>query len=217
MENHRQKGSETELPASVPPEAAVAETRRRLLKAGVPIVLTLASRPVLAWHCKSPSAWGSEQINPHTSLKPGHDAGALPDESWTINNWINNTSRAGLGQPWNVLGLDTTHPNNANYYKKYKVSTLFAGLNIPIGLNGTEFVWDYISHHAASFQTYMIVARLNYKLIVDIRKCLTSYGGSDELNRMATGSYSPPNIPNVLWNQSDIMSYLQNNWIVVPS
>ena len=47
-------------------ELKKAASRRRLLKTGVsvaPIVLTLASRPVLAWHCKSTSAWGSEQLN----------------------------------------------------------------------------------------------------------------------------------------------------------
>lgn len=48
--------------ASIEAGAVRNAGRRRLLKSGLataPVVLTLSSRPVLAWHCRSPSAVGS--------------------------------------------------------------------------------------------------------------------------------------------------------------
>ncbi len=47
---------------NAPPTPVVASTRRRFLKGGLsvaPVLLTLHSRPVLAWQCQSPSAFCS--------------------------------------------------------------------------------------------------------------------------------------------------------------
>ena len=71
------------------PTVEAPARRRMLLKSigtGSAVVASLASRPAYAWHCQSPSAWGSAQINPNTSLKnnPGHTS--YVDETWTISN-----------------------------------------------------------------------------------------------------------------------------------
>ncbi|MDE2298344.1 MAG: hypothetical protein KGK18_09270, partial [Burkholderiales bacterium] len=56
--------------------------RRRLLKLGatsVPVTLTLTSRPVLAWHCNTTSAWGSAQMMPNNSTTLRNTATQLAD------------------------------------------------------------------------------------------------------------------------------------------
>ena len=84
-------------------------SRRRLIKLGsaaVPVVATLVSRPALAWHCKSPSAWGSEIINPNTSLRTNAGHQSYPDETWYITDWRDNIARSSAGygnKPWAVL------------------------------------------------------------------------------------------------------------------
>ena len=55
-------GRRTSLPQGTPPIGAPAVARRRILKggaAGVPVLLTLASRPVLGTTCSTASAYGS--------------------------------------------------------------------------------------------------------------------------------------------------------------
>lgn len=84
---------------------ARGKARRKLLGKGVSAVaVTLASKPVLAWHCRTPSVWGSMAMNPSTSLmKNESHLDGIADESWYIVNWRSNTARAGLGAPWDVL------------------------------------------------------------------------------------------------------------------
>lgn len=86
-------------------------SRRKLLRkatlVGLPAVATLASRPVLAWHCRTPSMWGSMVINPATSLRTntGHQTG-YKDETWTIVNWGRNQGRVEIlsgKAPWDYL------------------------------------------------------------------------------------------------------------------
>lgn len=191
-------------------DSPVGTARRRMLKKGVglaPIVLTLASRPVLAWHCKSPSAWGSEQLDPTTSLatNPGHTE--YVDETWTISNWKNNTSRAGLGKPWAKLGFGDTNWN------KVKVGYLLSlGLTVPPGLDTNKKMVDFLGGSGGnSFQRTVVVAQLNGYLLPSVRNCISIA----TLKQMATGTYSPPHLSEV-WHESDIVQYLQNNWIATP-
>ena len=205
------------IPADI---AARFSKRRRFMMLGassVPVALTLTSRPVLAWHCNSTSAWGSEQIRPNHSTIARNDDNELPDESWTIANWQQNTTRAGLQNPWAALGLQTTKSNKSDYYKNYKVSQLYAPYGgIPTGLSGNDGVWDKITN-GTTFQKYMLVARLNSKFVTNIRTCLKNSNHVDQLVLMASGRYSPTNLPGKIWNQTDIISYLNNNWIVRPN
>ena len=211
-------------------DSQVATGRRRLIKLGaatVPVVLTLASRPVLAWHCKSPSAWGSEQINPNTSLKtnPGHNSYA--DETWTIVNWRDNTARSAVGttsKPWSKLYTkypclknDSCNLNQIGIaWSSITVARLFAKVPIarPAGLTDTTTIKTVLTS-GTDFQKYIICAQLNYLLLQslnDMDLCITF----EELKKMATGVYSPPNMPTVTWTATDIVSYLHNNWFTRP-
>ena len=200
--------------------------RRRLIKLGglaAPVALTLNSRPVMAWHCNTTSAWGSAQINPNQSTTARNLANQQINETWTIANWKNNTSRAGLGLPWRALGLSfglpiqTTEPSKPHYYKNLTVGWLFAHVGaIPAGLSSGDKLWEKING-GSQWQKYMIVARLNTRLINNVQSCLTSSTRVDQLKLMSTGTFAPDNLTGVVWNQSMIIQYLNANYIVVPS
>jgi len=207
---------------------ALPASRRRLLRQGAAVVaVTLVSRPVLAWHCKSPSAWGSEQLNPNTSLKTNAGHNQYADETWTITNWVQNTSRNGFGQPWAKLKskypslYDKTTKTSYQFdYTKVSVGKLFSVVSVlarPGGMSDSAKVKDILSF-GTDLQKYTIVAQLNYLLLAplappnDLDRCVTLV----ELKEMATGVYTPPNMPNVVWGPAQIKDYLYNNWIVVP-
>ncbi|MEW5786981.1 MAG: hypothetical protein AB1899_03905 [Pseudomonadota bacterium] len=208
----------------------VALGRRRMIKIGataVPVIMTLASKPVLAWHCKSPSAWGSEQINPNTSLinNPGHASYA--DETWTITNWRDNTKRSAVGytdKPWSKLYsaypcLKNTSCNlsqSGTSWDMITVSKLFSVVPIarPSGLSDTATVKTVLTS-GTNFQKYIICSQLNYLLLAsknEMDNCISM----DELKKMATGLYTPPGLGGVTWVEADIVSYLNNNWFTRP-
>ncbi|MBK1679323.1 hypothetical protein [Rhodocyclus tenuis] len=208
-------------------EEGVAHSRRRLFRQGAAVVaVTLVSRPVLAWHCKSPSAWGSEQLNPNTSLKTNAGHASYADETWTIDNWVNNTSRNNFGQPWGKLKssyskvYDKTNKTGGQFdFRKVTVGKLFStvgALTRPSGMSDTDIVVNVLN--TKDFRSYVIVAQLNYLLLAplatpnDLDRCVTLV----ELKEMATGTYTPPNMRHVVWGQGQIIEYLNNNWIVVP-
>jgi hypothetical protein len=197
-------------------------SRRRLIKLGgvaAPVALTLTSRPVMAWHCNTTSAWGSAQINPNQSTTARNLHNQLVDETWTIANWKDNTTRAGLPMPWTSLGnargvaIQTTNPSGANYYKNLTAAWLFSSVGLPTGVAGTDKLWDKICN-GSQWQKYMIVARMNTILVANVKSCLTSSTHVDQLRLMSTGSYSPSNLGGVVWNQAMIMQYLEANYIV---
>ena len=225
MQNEHSQEETLAKEAISPVQPSRASARRRLLKRGVaaaPVLLTLASRPVLAWHCKSPSAWGSEQLNPHTSLATNEGHKKWADETWTISNWVSNSDRLGVGNPWAKLyaKYNGIKNNSGQFdYTKVTVAKLFGnvpGLGRPSGLSNSAYVKVVLSS-GTDFQKYIIVAQLNYILLAplaspyDLDRCVTLA----ELKKMASGSYSPPNV-SFVWNQTDIVSYLFNNWIIQP-
>ncbi len=201
-----EKGSQSGL-------AADGLRRRRLLKAGATgasVALTLTSRPARAWHCNSTSAWGSAQLAPTTSTTARNTSHELTDECWSITEWVNNTSHGGLGQPWPHLGCTNNGQINA-----YSVGTLYKPYGgIPTGLTGTDLLMNKLKG-GTQFQKYMLVARLNAKLVPNVQTCLST-NLADQLPLMASGSYSPPNLPHVVWNQTDIINYLTANYLVQP-
>lgn len=207
--NNQAEKRDTAENGAGPADHPAVPARRRLLKGGAslaPIVLTLASRPVLAWHCKSPSAWGSEQLNPTTSLATNQGHASYADETWTIYNWKTNTSRASLGTPWSRLGYNSTN------WKQVKLLNLQSlGLTMPPGVDINKKVVDFLGT-GTEFQKTIVVAQLNCYLLSSVRNCVSL----TELKKMASGSYSPPHL-DVTWNQNDIIVYLQSNWIAVPS
>lgn len=210
--NNRRQENLTVENATEPAKAPVTPTRRRLLKSGIglaPIVLTLASRPVLAWHCKSPSAWGSEQLDPATSLRTNQGHNSYADETWTISNWKNNTTRAGLPLPWRTLGY-----SNGSWEDVKLMHLQSRGVVIPTGADTSRKVVRFLGSSSGSgteFQKTVIVAQLNALLLSSVQNCITLA----ELNKMASGMYSPPHV-DVIWYKQDIVKYLQSNWIAVP-
>ncbi|MFY8044421.1 MAG: hypothetical protein ACOVOD_16000 [Rhodoferax sp.] len=225
------EGKKTIPSESSPIEAVIAPegqadkhltSRRRLIKLGgvaAPVALTLTSRPVMAWHCNTTSAWGSAQINPNASTTARNKKNELVDETWTIENWKHNTTRAGLPSPWTALGqsfnvnIQTSNPSGANYYKNFTAAWLFASVGLPTGIGAHDKLWDKICN-GSQWQKYMIVARMNTRLITNVKSCLTSSTHVDQLRLMATGTYSPSNLGGVVWNQAMIIQYLEQNWIV---
>lgn len=209
--NEQVNASEKKTPPEEAEAATVdqkAQSRRRLLKQGTrvaPVLLTLASRPVLAWHCKSPSAWGSEQLNPATSLATNQGHASYADETWTISNWRTNTGRAGLGRPWQRLGFG----NNWTQVKLQKLEEK-KGLVIPAGVDKHMTVVSFLTA-GTGFQQTVVVAQLNGMLLSSLGNCITL----SEIKQMARGTFSPPNV-SVVWGPSEIVHYLRNNWIAVP-
>lgn len=214
--------------APVPDRHPIASpSRRRLIKLGtaaVPVIATLSSRPALAWHCQSTSAWGSEQINPTTSLKNKVGHQSYPNEAWYISDWRDNLARSAAGYtnaPWEVLNAKyptlndkTTRTNGKFDYKKVTVAKLqatVAGLNFA-NASGQATV-KYVLTNGSDLQKSLIVAQLNYILLSplsrnELEKCLPP----GELQKMASGSYSPSGL-GVTWDSVKIKQYLFDNWI----
>jgi hypothetical protein len=209
-DNLQPRAADPGLPSGL---AADGLKRRRLLKAGATgasVALTLTSRPARAWHCNSTSAWGSAQLAPTTSTTARNTTHQLTDECWSLTEWVNNTSHGALGQPWPHLGCNTTSQINS-----YTVGTLYAPYGgIPAGLTGTNQLMNKLKY-GTQFQKYMLVARLNAKFVTNVQNCLKT-NLVDQLPLMASGTYSPPNLPHVVWNQADIINYLTANYMVQP-
>ena len=187
--------------------------RRRLFKLGAStatVALTLTSRPARAWHCNSTSAWGSAQLAPTASTTARNGAHQTDDECWSISEWCNNTSHPGIGQPWAALGLTKQKDINA-----YSCASLYAKSGgMCTGLKSTDSVLAKLQG-GTQFQQYMLCARLNANLRSTVAACLKT-NAADQLPLMASGSYSPPNLPHVTWNQAEIIQYLSSNWMVQP-
>jgi hypothetical protein len=211
--------------------SVASPARRRLMKLGtaaVPVVATLASRPALAWHCQSPSAWGSEIINPNTSLKTNASHKTWVDETWTINNWKTNTPRTAVdlangsdaGAPWNELCLacptlktiSACNPGGKFKYANVKVSHLVQCGFVNPGFTSDPLVKDISS---TDNRTYALIGQLNYAVLKrarfknDIDMCLKD----GQLNDMARLAYTENG---VTWNMAKVKDYLHNNWIVRP-
>lgn len=202
-------------------------SRRRLIKLGtaaVPVIATLTSRPAFAWSCQSPSAWGSEQINPNTSLKNKAGHQSYPNEAWYISDWRDNLARSAAGYtsaPWSVLNTKypplndkTTQTNGKFDYKKVTIAKLLA--TVP-GLNAAnasgQVTVKYVLTSGSDLQKSTIVAQLNYLLLSplsrnELEKCFPP----GELQKMASGSYSPSGL-GVTWDSTKIKKYLFDNWI----
>ena len=82
------------------------------------------------------------------------------------------------------------------------------------GLTTTNSLMNKLKY-GTQFQKYMLVARLNAKFIPNVQTCLRN-NLTDQLPLMASGTYSPPNLPGVVWNQAEIIQYLSSNFMVQP-
>lgn len=205
----------------------VASTsRRRLLKLGtaaVPVVATLASRPALAWHCKSPSAWGSEIINPNTSLKTTAGHQSYQDETWYITNWRDNVARSSAGYgaaPWAVLqsrytrikDASTTTSGKFDYTKVTMAKLMLAIPGLRCTASPSTLVKTILTN-GSELQKSTLVAQLNYILLSPLAlNQLESCLKPDALQKMASGTYTPSGLGQT-WNSAKIKTYLYENWI----
>jgi hypothetical protein len=230
MQSQQPNPNEATTPANGSCEEAglLQKRRRMLLRVGagsVPVTLTLASRPARAWHCNTSSAWGSAQVNPNASTTARNAQNDLVNETWTITNWKDDSSRASLGTPWDKVRVKWGLSGNASQVKRsFTVAQLFGSGSIPTGLARTDKVHKLLNDQTNTgsyrsvtvFQKYMIVAKLNAMLVPNVATCLQSFG-KDQLNDMIDGTYQPSNIKTTgPWSEQTIRDYLYENWIVRP-
>lgn len=229
-EMDRQSAAQPNGADKVPAETShsvASPSRRRLVKLGtvaVPTVATLASRPALAWHCKSPSAWGSEIINPNTSLKTNGAHQSYPDEAWYISNWASNTARSGVSwltaKPWDRFfslypAIKSAAANNSNNVTIAMLGSI--GLNVA-SVSGTAKVRTVLGTGpgaGTTFQKSVITAQLNFKTVSgysqnEMESCLAF----DSLKTMASGTYSPSGL-GVNWHQTEIIQFLSENFFAI--
>jgi hypothetical protein len=112
------------------------DARRRLLKAGVsaaPVILTLASRPVLAWHCKPPSAYASANLSGRTQVSTA-DEGTKTIAYWKSSGtawpapYNRSTTQMATVFP-GAAGLMLDHLKTGSLLEQYLIA---AALNIRI-------------------------------------------------------------------------------------
>ena len=149
----------------------------------------------------------------------------------TESGWTRR-GRSAIGLPTQVVDLEGPwhklyqrypgiNSNDGDFkFKKVTVAKLFAA-GIPDLVrpsswgDGAATVVSLLS--PGSFQTYTLVAQLNFLLLSpvasnQIEKCVTAL----DLKEMASGSYSPRNLTTVTWGPVEIQKYLTENWIVIP-
>lgn len=210
----------TDVPGSgVAAPDTTSPSRRRLIKLGaaaVPVVATLASRPALAWHCQSTSAWGSTMVG--TSLQ---HTDTTSFETWYISDWKDNILRSSAGsrKPWLYVRPKLSQANqtacltNGSFdYTKVTCAMLTADLGINCaGASGK--VRDVLTS-GTDLRKATIVAQLNLKLTPNstyrgvMSSCL---GSTTALNEMANNQYYQPSTRK--WTTGEIVDYLKNNWI----
>ena len=114
-------------------DVTVNESRRRLAKfaVGAPVLVTLASRPVLAGQCLSSMLSGN--------LSPGHISGVC-STGWSPGGWGQpggNVSSYSTVGAWAMVGLPYgTYVDSCGHPNKYECYAGGATLaNVPSGLN----------------------------------------------------------------------------------
>jgi len=218
--------SQASTPGVVVDAQAVAiQRRRRFIKLGagaVPVSLTLASQPVMAWHCNTTSAWGSAILkNGGASVQArAQDAEIQNTECWTVANWCDNTVRGAVSssRPWTFVA-NGFWPGQGKS-ETYARSNLTIAQILPSGLKnvaGTAKVKDTLIANKDVFVGHMIVARLNALFAGHrVAQCMIG-GGVDMMQKMAQegpGVFKPNNSSGSPWTWPEIKRYLNENYIV---
>ena len=174
------------------------ETRRRLIKGGLsagPVILTLASRPSYAWHCRSPSGFVSGNGSTgHEALAYGSSA-RTPAQWLADAVWCNDTSALG--------GKHLFHPTFPTSPINFGAAATFKSV-IQKWSTGTA---------NEQFGAFILAAYINIQKGWVPGQCLTA---AEVLKMWADGplgSYQP-SVGAVPWNKDDIIAYLKETWIV---
>jgi hypothetical protein len=207
-----------------------SNSRRRLIKlgaAGVPVVATLVSQPALAWHCNSPSAWGSAVANPNTSTNARNTRNQIVDETWRVLNWRDNTDRSAVGTtslPWNVLagkypGLVTGNKSLVGGvwvfdYLKVSISELVAATTIHAAGATTTTMVKAVLTSGTELQRRAIVAQLNFLCLPVLAQCITLQELKNMAQYGAAGTYAPGGLPGN-WSTAKVNQYLVGNYMAV--
>ncbi len=216
-------------PAVPTPETAAAgarDRRRRFLRVSagaVPLTMTLASRPVRAYTCSTSSAWGSAQVNPTASAAAHNAASALDvTATWTISQW---SADSPTSAPWTALATALAYKPKGNSKNKgaalrkdYTLGDLFGQAGpFPGTLTAGQQVGAVLTSAGnTSYNSHLIVAKLNSMMFPVIAACLRS-NGTDQLKEMMDGRYSPSNTTGPrAWTRDQIIAYLENNFIAPP-
>ena len=194
--NHNQEQHDEVVPDSTAClENSPANSRRRLLKVGisaVPIVLTLTSRPVLAWHCKTPSVAASANTS-HAVLT------VADPNTKTIAYWSTTAASWNPPSPFDKTTVTLLNmfgaPGDATKCKKV--------------LDGT-----YTGPFATQLTKYLIAAMLNIYQDNGAMQCLSAAQIKSMFKDGPGGNYVPMSGSAVRWGSAQIIAYLQNNWIV---
>lgn len=202
--------------------AVVSQRRRRFIQAGVvPVGLTLASRPVMAWHCNTTSAWGSAVLrNGAASVKARASAAVINNtECWTVVQWRDNTTAPKVRNgalPWNfAIAKWCSGKSVADARLAITVAQVF-----PKGLktvSGNLKIYDVLQK-TSSYGALMLTARLNTLFAQNgVAQCVIAADGSDQLEQIAKlgpNAFKPLNSSGAYWNEDDIRNYLASNWLV---
>ena len=229
-----------QAPASVDMAARqlASARRRRFIKLGgaaVPTALSLASRPVMAWHCNTASTWGSVQglTNSAYTRSRVDNVQLFPDETYPLSCWVGNTPSGSnlTGKPWLQSPISRTDVDTtvATHYKNATISQLLTPFGASInGLVGTDTIWSVLngspqklngapgSYTAGSstcgeFQKLMLVAWLNYAVLSStLNRCLKP-GSTIVLLKFGTESYVGPR--GDTWDKNKVVTYLKGNWV----
>lgn len=213
--------------------------RRRFIKLGgaaVPTALTLASRPVMAWHCNTASTWGSVQglTNSAYTRSRVENVQLFPDETYPLSCWVGNTATGSnlTGKPWARSPISRTDADVtlATHYKNATISQLLTPFGASInGLSGTDTIWSVLkgapqklnggvngsytngTSTCGDFQKLMLVAWLNYAVLSStLNRCLKP-GSTNVLLKFGTESYVGPRGDK--WDKTQVVKYLQANWV----
>lgn len=231
-------------PAVSAPVSAPSSARRRLIKLGAvsaPVIATLTSRPALAWHCQTPSAWGSLKANPNTSLAPSDSALPYQDECWYISDWNGNVARSSSGyssKPWETLWAKypTLKANNVPAkpatkttkaqaaYCDYRLITVGQLVSVIPGFKTSAPYATTMSQlfGSASLHRSAITAQLNFILCAPLANnmevCLSPKSTRStttipqSLQQMATRTYSPGK-GIAVWGDATTIDYLYKTWM----
>lgn len=225
IELDKNKAPEADSGAVMGGALPTSPSRRRLIRLGsytVPVVATLASRPAFAWHCTTPSAWGSQQIATHASNAPT----SFADECWYITEWATNAKPTrspaipvyGNIVPWTAIynknatikaAMGNNISNSANVTIQHLLNAGISFTNP--GCTSSASVRTILTSSGTAHQKATIVAQLNFYLLGTVASGMGSCVNVAKLQGMAAGTYVPANYPG--WDKAKTVQFLSANFI----
>jgi hypothetical protein len=192
-------GQEAPEAFQIPEATSSGLSRRRLFKTGLgvaPVVMTLASRPVLAWHCTTPSAFGSINVS-HRQTCTTTEFTTYCVAEWN-SNCISTTRGAWPSScPSKTALCSSVLPSGSSVSIKTRLASTDSG---------------------SSFERILLAAYLNCKSgYVDPILCITTAQVQNMYQYGKNGLYKPQGVSGPVWSQSQCLNYLKQNWIAVQS